>query len=105
MPPQRHRCDAGQHLPALKSAQHGAVAVERLTRHQEVATGALGRAAQIPVILPERDFPMVSDKLGVREDDCSRSSHQPPDMIRMGVRQQDRIDLGRMDARKQKIGF
>ncbi|MNV89182.1 hypothetical protein D3C71_1834560 [compost metagenome] len=67
----RHRRNAGQHLAALKSAQPVAIAIERLARHEEVATGALGRAAQIAIILPERDLPMVGDKLGVRENGCS----------------------------------
>ncbi len=48
---------------------------------------------------------MVGDKFGIREDGFSRNTHQPPDMIGMGMRQQDRIDFGRVDARKQKIGF
>ncbi len=64
---QRHRRHAGKHLTGIEGAQSVAIAVERLTRQEEVATGATGGAAQIAVILPECDFPMVGNKLGIRK--------------------------------------
>ncbi len=94
---------AGKHVAGLEHAQPATISGKRLTGEDEVAMGTLRRAAQITVILPERDFLPMGDELGIWECGFACGVEQSTDMVWMGVRQQDGLDSSRLDARPGEV--
>ncbi len=75
---ERNRRHAGKHVAGLERAQPATISGKRLTCEDEIAVGTLGRAAQITIILPERDFLPMGDELGVGNAASPVGSSSPP---------------------------
>ncbi|EIP85207.1 hypothetical protein A33K_18157 [Burkholderia humptydooensis MSMB43] len=72
-----------------------------MTRYQEVTAGPLAGTTQISIILPKFDLSLMSNQFRIRKGNLSGHIHQPPDMVGMGVCEQNCVDRGWFDASKQ----
>ncbi len=98
---QRHRSNTGKDFSFIESAKLVAVSVEYLARYRKVTACTLAGTTQISVILPECDLSLMSNKLRIWKGNLSSYVHQSSDMVRVGVCEQDRVDLGWFDAGKR----